>query len=191
MTSHWYHIEYLVFPAAAHFLLPKVWEKTMIKEIPGKATSGYSMIPILLVAQLAAAYLTITALMGQKFVLAALFLVVTVIVFAFWFGFFMVQPKTGRVLQLFGTYIGTVSDPGLRWANPLLSKKTVSRRIRNFESSQLKVNDNSGSPIEIAAVVVWEVVDTAEAIFEGDDYEEANELFEEVKDEERYSKDMS
>ncbi len=144
----------------------------MIKEIPRKASSGYSIIPILLLAQVASAYFTITALMGQKFLMAALLLVVTVVVFACWFGFFMVQPKTGRVLQLFGTYVGTASDSGLRWANPLFSKTPVSLRVRNFESSQLKVNDNSGSPIEIAAVVVWEVVDTAEAIFEVDDYED-------------------
>jgi regulator of protease activity HflC (stomatin/prohibitin superfamily) len=96
-------------------------------------------------------------------------LVVTVFCFA---GFFMVNPNTGRVMQLFGKYVGTTRETGLRWANPFYSKKAVSLRIRNFESGQLKVNDQSGSPIEIAAVVVWRVVDTAEAVFEVDDYEE-------------------
>ena len=87
------------------------------------------------------------------------------------FGLFMVHPNQGKVLQLFGQYRGTAKVQGLRWANPLLMKKPVSLRVRNFESSRLKVNDNEGNPIEIAAVVVWKVVETAEAIFEVDDYE--------------------
>ena len=86
-------------------------------------------------------------------------------------GLFMVNPNESKVLQLFGKYVGTVSDPGLRWANPFYGKKAVSLRVRNFESGQLKVNDSAGNPIEIATVVVWKVVDTAEAIFEVDDYE--------------------
>ena len=86
-------------------------------------------------------------------------------------GLFTVAPNEARVLQLFGDYVGTVRTPGLRWANPLFTKKKVSVRIRNFESSKLKVNDLEGNPIEIAAVVVWKVVDTAEAVFEVDDYE--------------------
>lgn len=86
-------------------------------------------------------------------------------------GFFTVQPNNGVVVQLFGRYIGTVREPGLRWANPFYSKQAVSLRVRNFESSKLKVNDLEGSPIEIAAVVVWQVHDTAEAVFQVDDYE--------------------
>ena len=85
-------------------------------------------------------------------------------------GFFMVAPNQGVVLQLFGSYAGTARTPGLRWANPFYSKRKMSLRIRNFESSHLKVNDNDGNPIEIAAVVVWKVVETAEATFEVDDY---------------------
>ena len=86
-------------------------------------------------------------------------------------GFFQVQPNQGKVMQLFGRYSGTVRDEGLRWTNPFYSKRDVSLRVRNFESSKLKVNDNDGNPIEIAAVVVWQVVDTAEAVFQVDDYE--------------------
>jgi regulator of protease activity HflC (stomatin/prohibitin superfamily) len=86
-------------------------------------------------------------------------------------GLFMVNPNEGKVLQLFGEYKGTAKQEGLRWANPFLTKKKVSLRVRNFESSRLKVNDIDGNPIEIAAVVVWKVVETAEAIFEVDDYE--------------------
>ena len=85
-------------------------------------------------------------------------------------GLFVVNPNEGRVLQLFGDYAGTARVPGLRWANPLYTKKRISMRVRNFESARLKVNDNEGNPIEIAAVVVWQVVDTAEAVFEVDDY---------------------
>jgi regulator of protease activity HflC (stomatin/prohibitin superfamily) len=85
-------------------------------------------------------------------------------------GLFVVNPNEGRVLQLFGDYAGTVRVPGLRWANPFYTKKRISLRVRNFESSRLKVNDNEGNPIEIAAVVVWQVVDTAEAVFQVDDY---------------------
>ena len=87
------------------------------------------------------------------------------------FGLFMVNPNQGQVLQLFGEYRGTAKVQGLRWANPFLTKKGVSLRVRNFESSHLKVNDSDGNPIEIAAVVVWKVVETAEAVFEVDDYE--------------------
>ena len=95
----------------------------------------------------------------------------TLLLVLLWCGFFMVQPNNGVVLQLFGRYVGTAREPGLRWANPFFSKKAVSLRVRNFESGKLKVNDLEGSPIEIAAVVVWQVHDTAEAVFQVDDYE--------------------
>ena len=86
-------------------------------------------------------------------------------------GHFIVAPNSARVLQLFGDYAGTAKLPGLRWANPFFTKKQISLRVRNFESSRLKVNDAEGNPIEIAAVVVWRVVETAEASFEVDNYE--------------------
>lgn len=87
-------------------------------------------------------------------------------------GLFGVQPNQGAVLQLFGNYVGTVIKPGLHWANPFYSKKRVSLRVRNFETAKLKVNDHDGNPIEIGAVVVWKVIDTAEAAFQVDNYEE-------------------
>jgi regulator of protease activity HflC (stomatin/prohibitin superfamily) len=87
-------------------------------------------------------------------------------------GFFTVAPNEGKVLQFFGRYVGTVRDAGPRWTNPFYSKRGVSLRVRNFESSKLKVNDLDGNPIEIAAVVVWQVVDTAEALFQVNDYED-------------------
>ncbi|MDR6934846.1 MULTISPECIES: SPFH domain-containing protein [unclassified Luteibacter] len=86
-------------------------------------------------------------------------------------GFFQVQPNQGQVMQLFGKYAGTERREGLRWTNPFYSRRPVSLRVRNFESGRLKVNDNDGNPIEIAAIVVWQVVDTAEAVFCVDDYE--------------------
>ena len=81
------------------------------------------------------------------------------------------RPNEAKVLQLFGDYVGTAKTTGLRWANPFFKKRKISLRVRNFESSHLKVNDQDGNPIEIAAVVVWRVVETAEALFEVDDYE--------------------
>jgi regulator of protease activity HflC (stomatin/prohibitin superfamily) len=83
----------------------------------------------------------------------------------------VVNPNEAQVLQLFGSYAGTAKTPGLRFANPFFTKRRISLRVRNFESARLKVNDNEGNPIEIASVVVWRVVETAEAMFEVDDYE--------------------
>ena len=96
-------------------------------------------------------------------------LLVPVILFLLW-GSFVVNPNEGRVLQFFGRYVGTAKEPGLRWANPLYKKERMSLRARNFETERSKVNDTDGNPIEMAAVVVWNVVDTAEATFEVDDY---------------------
>jgi len=101
-------------------------------------------------------------------VLAIVLVALISILFA---GFFVVQPNDARVLTLFGKYSGSVKTDGFHWANPLLSKRRLSLRVRNFESSKIKVNDHEGNPIEIAAVVVWRVVETAEASFEVDNYE--------------------
>ena len=87
------------------------------------------------------------------------------------FGMYMVEPNQAAVLSLFGKYVGTSKEQGLRWNNPFYGKRKISLRTRNFESSKLKVNDVDGSPIEIAAVVVWQVVDSAEAVYNVDDYE--------------------
>lgn len=86
-------------------------------------------------------------------------------------GLFMVNPNEGRVLQLFGKYVGTAREEGLRWANPFYTKKRISLRVRNFETSRMKVNDTDGNPVEIASIVVWKVIDTAEACFHVDNYE--------------------
>ena len=86
-------------------------------------------------------------------------------------GLYKVEPNQSAVLSLFGKYVGTVRTPGLRLNNPFYTKKKISLRVRNFESGKLKVNELDGSPIEIAAIVVWEVNDSAEAVFNVDDYE--------------------
>ncbi len=135
------------------------------KEI--KAPNGITTLVVLFIAQIASVGLIFT--LGKAGALIAIATsLIALLVFFCWFGFFMVNPNEARVLQLFGKYIGTVKEEGLRWANPFYAKFAVSLRVRNFESGQLKVNDKNGNPIEIAAVVVWEVVDTAEAIFEVD-----------------------
>ena len=144
----------------------------MIREIEKKVTSGYAMLVLLLVAQLLASYAVFLAIRGQSVVGAISAIIFSVIVLIMWAGLFMVHPNEAKVLQLFGKYAGTAREPGLRWANPFFQKSKVSTRVRNFESGQLKVNDSRGSPIEIAAVVVWKVFDTAEAMFEVDNYEE-------------------
>lgn len=143
----------------------------MFTEKEVKAPNGIGFIVVLLIVQLSTLSLTIYSLPNNP-ALTIFSLLLNVVVFIGWFGFFMVNPKEGRVLQLFGKYAGTVHLSGLRWANPFYTKMRVSLRVRNFESSKLKVNDKNGNPIEIAAVIVWEVVDTAEAVFQVDDYED-------------------
>ncbi|HQW65067.1 MAG TPA: SPFH domain-containing protein, partial [Pseudomonadota bacterium] len=127
-------------------------------------------IPVLLLLLLAMAGIGLTMGSDPMPMLVAKIVALVVLSVAL-VGLFMVQPNQGVVLQLFGRYVGTARDNGLRWANPFYSKKAVTLRVRNFESSKLKVNDLDGSPIEIAAVVVWQVHETAEAVFNVDDYE--------------------
>jgi regulator of protease activity HflC (stomatin/prohibitin superfamily) len=144
----------------------------MYTEQVRKVSSGYLMLVTLAVAQLGFAWLIYKAalLMSLAGIVSAT--LASVIVGICWAGLFMVHPNEAKVLQLFGKYVGTAHEPGLKWANPFFAKTAVSTRVRNFESGKLKVNDSRGSPIEIAAVVVWKVHDTAEALFEVDDYEE-------------------
>ena len=142
----------------------------MIREIKRSVTSGYLMLVVLAVAQLLFGYWFYTQVIAQSPAGIIASFLLSVILLICWAGLFMVHPNEAKVLQLFGKYVGTCHDPGLRWANPFYTKASVSTRIRNFESGQLKVNDSNGSPIEIAAVVVWKVFDTAEALFEVDDY---------------------
>lgn len=139
----------------------------MLKEMPARSSSGFMMLALLLLSQIASVA-ALVVLPGALKIPALLWVFGTAIC---WFGFYMVQPNQSAVLQLFGRYVGTDFSNGLRWANPFFSKQKVSLRVRNFESSKLKVNDHAGNPVDIAAVVVWKVVDSAEAVFEVEDYE--------------------
>nr|MCU0627528.1 SPFH domain-containing protein [Gemmatimonadaceae bacterium] len=86
-------------------------------------------------------------------------------------GFVSIEPNDARVLTLFGNYTGSLKAPGLWWVNPLAQKRKVTQRVRNFETQKLKVNDRNSNPIEIGAIVVWRIIDTAEATFEVEDVE--------------------
>ena len=144
----------------------------MIKESKKSVSSGYLMIVVLAVAQIALGYGVFRAAVAMSYGGIVAGILASIVVLILWAGLFMVHPNEAKVLQLFGRYAGTVHEPGLKWANPFFAKTPVSTRVRNFESGKLKVNDSRGSPIEIAAVVVWKVFDTAEALFEVDDYEQ-------------------
>jgi regulator of protease activity HflC (stomatin/prohibitin superfamily) len=141
-----------------------------MKENTSRSLPGIPMLLLLMAAVLAGAWLIGTSardgsagwIAGIAMVLGAIFLML---------GLYKVEPNQAAVLDLFGKYVGTVKDNGLRWNNPFYGKKKVSLRVRNFESSKLKVNELDGSPIEIAAVIVWQVVDSAEAVYNVDDYE--------------------
>ena len=143
----------------------------MIRERAYNGMSGLPVLLVLILVDLGAVWMLVMNAMAEsapEIVLAAVVIALATFLMA---GLFMVNPNEGKVLQLFGEYKGTAKVQGLRWANPFLTKKKVSLRVRNFESSHLKVNDIDGNPIEIAAVVVWKVFETAEAVFEVDDYE--------------------
>ena len=144
----------------------------MIRENVRKVSSGYLMLVVLAVAQIGFGYLIYRSAVAINIPGIIGFALASIVVAICWAGLFMVHPNEAKVLQLFGKYVGTAYEPGLKWANPFYMKTAVSVRVRNFESGKLKVNDSRGSPIEIAAVVVWKVHDTAEALFEVDDYEE-------------------
>jgi uncharacterized membrane protein YqjE len=146
---------------------------TTIAERPGWDLPGWSMLGIGL-----ALFLSGIAAFALGLVFTVVALVVTgVVLFVLslpaLMGLTLVQPNQARVLQLLGSsYSGTLRTPGLRWTNPLTYRRAISTRIRNHETGQSKVNDADGNPIEISAIVVWQVADTALASFQVDDYEE-------------------
>jgi len=142
----------------------------MIKEIERKYASGYLALVVLPVLIIGNGWWLVTSAMAENITSVIIAILVGITLLICLGGFFMVHPNQARVLTLFGTYVGSARDTGLRWANPFYAKKAVSLRVRNFDCDTLKVNDSSGNPIEIAAVVVWKVVDSAEAVFEVDDY---------------------
>ena len=170
----------------------------MLQERPYKAASGWPALLIVLLILAAIIYIFVDAVnSGQLYgVRLITFLSLIPVFFLSLFGFIAVQPNAARALLLFGDYKGTVKTSGFYWVNPFFSKKKLSLRVRNFETGSTrtadkkgdmgtviekgsrtggkpsKVNDRDGNPIEISAVVVWRVVDTAEALFQVDDYED-------------------
>ena len=143
----------------------------MFREKKVLASSGWLML-LVLVAVLVLSTVGITmAARAQSVPLLVVLIIVLVVDGICFAGLQIVNPNEGQVVQLVGTYLGTLRDQGLWWVNPLTNRRRVSLRVRNFESAKLKVNDHDGNPIDIAAVVVWKVVDTAEAIFHVDNYE--------------------
>jgi regulator of protease activity HflC (stomatin/prohibitin superfamily) len=143
----------------------------MIREREQETTSGLLMLSVFLILIVIAVAGIVRAAQADDVGVAVTGVVVILVSALGLAGLFTVAPNEGRVLQLFGAYHGTVKQEGLRWANPFYTKKRISLRVRNFESAKLKVNDTDGNPIEIAAIVVWKVIDSAEAVFEVDDYE--------------------
>jgi len=143
----------------------------MIREKELHPPAGIPVLVVLVPVMLGAVGLLVTAVRSflppAVIVACALLVALVGLLFA---GFFMVNPNEAKVLQLFGNYVGSAREPGLRWANPFYTKKKVSLRVVSFESSKLKVNDLDGNPVEIAAIVVWKVVDSAEAVFAVDQY---------------------
>jgi regulator of protease activity HflC (stomatin/prohibitin superfamily) len=143
----------------------------MIREWARSTASGFLMLAVFLAVFVLCGFGLHRAVRTDEPVMAVLWAAVAAVTAFLCSGLFVVNPNEGQVLQLFGEYRGTAKAEGLRWANPFYTKRRLSLRVRNFESARLKVNDTDGNPIEIAAVVVWRVVDSAEACFEVDDYE--------------------
>ncbi len=143
----------------------------MLHEVQHKAVSGLSALVLLIAATLLDGYALRDAILARSFLPIAGYGLIALAVLIGWCGLFMVNPNQAKVLQLFGRYVGTVKAQGLNWANPFFTKRAISLRVRNFETAKLKVNDRNSNPVEIAAIVVWQVVDTAEAMFEVDNYE--------------------
>ena len=144
----------------------------MVKESPYKALPGIPALVVLLLVTVLAVARFIQGAIAEDAGVAVGAVVLFVIVLFCWTGLFAIQPNTAKALTLFGKYKGTVRRDGLWWVNPLIAKRKVTLRVRNFETAKLKVNDNDSNPIEIGAVVVWQVVDSAEALFEVDNYED-------------------
>ena len=143
-----------------------------ITEKNGLKLNGFAMLFLYIAFWLVSAYFLVITIRYEEPAPLLLFFPLTIITVLMSLGFFIVQPNEARVLVLFGKYVGSVRESGFWWTNPFTVKKHVSLRIRNFNSEKIKVNDLHGNPIEIAAVVVWRVVDSARALFDVQNYEQ-------------------
>jgi len=142
-----------------------------MKENPIRSLPGIPMLLALLVLVLVGAFLFAGNAQAARLGGIAVGIGLVLVAGFCLLGLYSVQPNQSAVLSLFGKYVGTVRENGLRWNSPFYAKRKVSQRVRNFESGKLKVNELDGSPIEIAAVIVWQVIDSAEAVYNVDDYE--------------------
>ncbi|WDJ87147.1 SPFH domain-containing protein [Xanthomonas campestris pv. incanae] len=144
-----------------------------MKEKPIGSLAGIPIILAVGAALAGMAWYLLSAISAASITPASFIAALAVVVVGIFFfaGLYTLEPNQAAVLSLFGKYVGTVKDPGLRWNSPFYAKKRISQRVRNFESGRLKVNELDGSPIEIAAVIVWQVMDASEAVYNVDDYE--------------------
>ena len=144
----------------------------MIREKELHPPSGIAFLVFLVPASLGSVAMLVLAARTGELVLTLVCALVVALLGLLYAGLFVVNPNEAKVLQLFGHYAGSAREPGLRWANPFYTKRKVSLRVVSFESGKLKVNDLDGNPVEIAAIAVWKVVDSAQAAFQVDDYAE-------------------
>jgi regulator of protease activity HflC (stomatin/prohibitin superfamily) len=142
----------------------------MYTEKPYAASNGVTILLVLIGIVLAGVAMMVREFQADRHITGLVATGVVVIASFFFGGLFIVHPNEAKALVLFGTYKGTVKKDGFWFANPFLIKQAISLRVRNFETAKLKVNDNHSNPIEIGAIVVWKVIDSAEALFEVDDY---------------------
>lgn len=143
----------------------------MVREKQTRAVSGWLMVVLLVALLIISVYALVVSAKAQVPWAVGLWVFLLALDAFLLTGFIVVNPNEAQVVLLFGNYLGSIKQAGFWWMNPLCNKRRVSLRVRNFETTKLKVNDQHGNPIEIAAVVVWQVVETAEAIFHVDDYE--------------------
>lgn len=142
-----------------------------VTETRARAMNGYIALAVQIALFVFAILMLIEMIASEEPRFLFYFVPLLIVTLVFMGGFFVVQPNEARVLVLFGRYIGSVRSDGFWWANPFATKRHVSLRIRNFNSERIKVNDLHGNPIEIAAVVVWRVTDSARALFDVEHYE--------------------
>lgn len=144
---------------------------SMLREKPFRATNGYlALVITVILFGVSIWQLVMWAQQGVAIGIVAWSFTALLAALA-WVGFFTVQPNEAKALTLFGDYRGSVRQSGFWWANPFMHKRRVSLRARNFETAKLKVNDSHSNPVDIGAIVVWRVIDSAEALFEVDDYQ--------------------
>jgi hypothetical protein len=144
----------------------------MLREVQARPTAGIPVALLLVAGIGAGVWLLISGAKGDAPALAGAGVALMLLLSLCLPGLYAVAPNEAKVLTLFGNYKGTVKTAGLWFSNPFMSKKSVSLRVRNFETNKLKVNDARSNPVDIGAIVVWRVTDTAEAVFEVNDYVE-------------------